>query len=71
VFADWGRRLEVIDPSGRELLISVGAAVFNLRVAMCHLDRVPSTRLCPDELDLIWQAARPAAPARRCANWLR
>jgi nitroreductase len=48
VLADWDRRLEVIDPSGRELLISVGAAVFNLRVAMHQQARVPIVRLLPD-----------------------
>jgi nitroreductase len=52
VFADWDRRLEVIDPSGRELLISVGAAVFNLRLAMHQHGRAPMQRLLPD----------PAAP---------
>jgi len=34
VLADRSRRLAVIDPDGRELLVSVGAAVFNLRVAL-------------------------------------
>ena len=48
VFADWGRRLEVIDPSGRELLISVGAAVFNLRIAMSQQGRAPVLRLLPE-----------------------
>ena len=33
VFADYGRRLPVVDPANRELYMSVGAAVFNLRVA--------------------------------------
>lgn len=48
VIADWERRLEIIDPSGRELLISIGAAVFNLRVAMCGLMREPRVELFPD-----------------------
>lgn len=34
VYADPERRLEVVDPDGREQLISVGAAVFTLRVAL-------------------------------------
>jgi nitroreductase len=34
VIADRSRRLTVIDPEGREMLVSVGAAVFNLRVAL-------------------------------------
>jgi nitroreductase len=34
VYADPRRRLDVLDPAGRELLISVGAAVFTLRLAI-------------------------------------
>ena len=34
VYADPGRRLQVLDPDGREQLISVGAAVFTLRLAL-------------------------------------
>lgn len=34
VLADRSRRLAVIDPDGREMLVSVGAAVFNLRIAL-------------------------------------
>jgi hypothetical protein len=48
VFADRTRQLDVIDPTGRELMISVGAAVFNLRVAIRHALRVPEVRLLPD-----------------------
>jgi hypothetical protein len=33
VFADYSRRLSMIDPDDRELLMSVGAAIANLRVA--------------------------------------
>src|SRR5689334_17174548 len=33
VYADWRRRLDVIDPTGRQLIISVGAAIMNLRLA--------------------------------------
>ncbi|HTS00743.1 MAG TPA: nitroreductase [Bacteroidota bacterium] len=33
VYADYGRRMPVVDPGNRELLMSVGAAVFTLRVA--------------------------------------
>lgn len=55
VFADRSRRLDVIDACGRELLISVGAAVLNLRVAMSALGRQPLLRLfpVPDEPDLV------------------
>jgi hypothetical protein len=34
VYADWRRRLDVIDPNGRQLTISVGAALMNLRLAV-------------------------------------
>ena len=33
VFADYGRRLPVVDPGNRELIMGVGAAIMNLRVA--------------------------------------
>jgi hypothetical protein len=36
VYADLTRRLPVADPNDRELLISIGAAIFNLRVAAAH-----------------------------------
>jgi hypothetical protein len=32
VHADWNRRLRILDPRGRQLLISCGCAVFNARV---------------------------------------
>ena len=55
VFADWDRKLAVIDPSGRELLISMGAAVFNVRLAMRQQSRAPTLHLFPDpaERDLV------------------
>lgn len=34
IYADWTRRLRVLDPRGRQLLISCGSAVFNGRVAL-------------------------------------
>lgn len=36
VYADYTRRLPVGDPEDRELLMSIGAAIFNLRVAAAH-----------------------------------
>jgi nitroreductase len=48
VFVDQTRRLGVIDPSGREVLISVGAALLNLRVAILAHGRAPLTGLIPD-----------------------
>jgi nitroreductase len=48
VFADHTRRLGVVDPTGREVLISVGAALFNLRIAVLSHGRTPLTRLMRD-----------------------
>ena len=36
VFADYTRRLPHVDPADRELLMSLGAAIMNLRVAAAH-----------------------------------
>jgi len=36
VFADYTRRLPVIDPANREMTMSLGAAIANLRVAAAH-----------------------------------
>jgi nitroreductase len=57
VYADAGRRLRVADPDGRELMISCGAAVFTLRVALRYLGLLPHARLFPDP-------SRPALVAR-------
>jgi nitroreductase len=51
VFADQTRRLDVIDPGGREVVISVGAALLNLRVAILARGRAPLTRIMPDPED--------------------
>jgi len=55
VFAYHTRRLNVLDPSGREVLISVGAALFNLRIAVLAHGRTPLTHLMPhdDQPDLV------------------
>lgn len=46
--ADAGRRLVVADPDGREMLISCGAALFNVRLALRSLGYLPETRVLPD-----------------------
>lgn len=48
VFADRDRQLEVLDPEGRELAISVGAAVFTLRLALRGHGYTARARLFPD-----------------------
>jgi len=57
VYADAGRRLQVADPDGREMMISCGAAVFTLRVALRYRGWLPRIRLFPDP-------AQPALVAR-------
>lgn len=55
LFADRGRRLPVVDPDGRELTISCGAALFFLRLAVRHFGRQAVVEPFPDreELDLL------------------
>ncbi|MEV0901111.1 nitroreductase family protein [Actinoplanes sp. NPDC049802] len=48
VYADRRRQLDVLDPAGRELLISVGAAVFTLRLAIGVRGRDPEVSVLPD-----------------------
>jgi hypothetical protein len=52
LYADASRQLPRTDPSGRALLISCGAALFNLRVAAEHLGFHPRVRILPDATDL-------------------
>jgi hypothetical protein len=57
------RGLRQIDPVGRALHISVGAAVFNLRVAVAHFGWEPVVRLLPQPADPGFLAAvRLAGP---------
>jgi nitroreductase len=42
------RQLRVADPHGREMMISCGAALFNVRVALRYLGLVPKVRVLPD-----------------------
>ena len=46
--ADAGRRLAVADPDGREMMISCGAALFTVRLALRALGYIPETRVLPD-----------------------
>jgi hypothetical protein len=48
VLADPDRQLRTLDPQGREMLVSVGAAIFNLRIALRAGGRRPQVRLAPD-----------------------
>jgi hypothetical protein len=66
VHADRRRQLDVLDPAGRELLISVGAAVFTLRLAIRGAGYLTHTTLFPDPADPDFVARvavrRPMAP---------
>jgi nitroreductase len=42
------RQLRVADPHGREMMISCGAALFTVRVALRNLGFVPRVRVLPD-----------------------
>ncbi|MFF7474606.1 Acg family FMN-binding oxidoreductase [Streptomyces sp. NPDC008092] len=59
------RGLRHIDPSGRALHLSVGCALFNVRLAVAHFGWEPVTRLLPrpDEPDLL-AAVRLGGPVR-------
>lgn len=51
LIADLGRGLVVSDPVGRELVISCGAALFNLRLALRHLGLQGRVQIFPDRKD--------------------
>ena len=66
LYADDGRQLSVTDPDGREMMISCGAALFNVRVALRSLGCLPATRVLPDpdQPALVAQVSwRPGVPA--------
>ncbi|WP_067461211.1 Acg family FMN-binding oxidoreductase [Actinomadura macra] len=46
--ADADRRLDVADPDGREMIISCGAALYNLRLGLRALGHEPEVTLLPD-----------------------
>ncbi|MEV8558389.1 hypothetical protein AB0478_18445 [Streptomyces sp. NPDC051917] len=60
------RSLPLADPDGRARHLSVGAAVFNIRLAAVHLGRHPAVRLLPDpgepELLAAVELTRPPRP---------
>jgi hypothetical protein len=49
--ADKDRQLQVLDPHGRQLLMSCGAALLNLRLAIVQRTRDPGVRLLPEPTD--------------------
>jgi nitroreductase len=55
--ADWDRQLRVLDPVGRQLVLSCGCALFNARVALAAAGYEVQVQRLPDD-------ARPNAIAR-------
>ncbi|GHE44745.1 hypothetical protein [Streptomyces capitiformicae] len=48
LYADTARRLPLTDPDSREMVISCGAALSNVRLAMRHLGFVPVVHAFPN-----------------------
>jgi hypothetical protein len=48
IHADWDRQLRVLDPHGRQLLISCGCALFNARAAFAAADTPVTVERLPD-----------------------
>jgi hypothetical protein len=48
LYADADRRLAVADPDGREMMISCGAALFNVRLALRSLGYLPEACVLPE-----------------------
>src|SRR5512135_50196 len=46
--ADTSRRLAAADPDGREMMISCGAALFSVRLALRSLGYIPETSVLPE-----------------------
>jgi len=70
--ADLRRGLAVSDPNGRELVMSCGAALYNLRLALRQIGRSSTTSVLPDPaqprlLARVTVDAGPAASARERA----
>ena len=65
VYADYSRRLPVADANSRELLMSVGAAILNLRIAANHFGFECSTEYNfsgDSERPIAFVTLRPTAP---------
>ncbi|MGH9248508.1 MAG: Acg family FMN-binding oxidoreductase, partial [Acidimicrobiales bacterium] len=51
VYADRSRRLPVVDPDDRELVMSCGAALYNLRLALSHVGEGVDVSILPNGTD--------------------
>jgi hypothetical protein len=56
LLADLSRGLPVVDPQGRELIISCGAALFYLRLALRYFGCCPEVQIMPDPSRPDWLA---------------
>ena len=72
VHADWSRRLRVLDPRGRQLLISCGCAVFNARVALAAAGYDATVERWPDpaQPNLVARLTLARTTDRRLALWV-
>lgn len=61
LYADRTRALPVVDPGDRELTISCGAALFNLKTAIRHIGYLPSIEIFPaqENPDLLAKITHP------------
>src|SRR5829696_7578988 len=51
IYADHTRRLPVVDPDDRELVMSCGAALYNLRLALRHFANGCDVAVLPEGID--------------------
>ncbi len=66
--ADWDRQLRVLDPTGRQLLLSCGCAIFNARVAFAAAGMPVVVDRFPDELRPDLVARITPSTASDCAD---
>lgn len=70
LYADWSRQLPATDPDGRDLLISCGAALHHLRVALAALGWATVVHRIPNPAEPSHLAAiepRPHEPTETAA----
>jgi hypothetical protein len=66
LLADPDRKLHAVDPDGRELIISCGAALFGLRLGLRQIGRLAAVQLLPDPTEpLLVARVWPAGHAAR------